>query len=92
MARKSRVTKFGKFETKVAPTLKATVGPDSAPATVRLPVLAANDPVFAFPNKSRCPKCGVTTTECLSVVGPIQYRRCQAPICRHPYKVTGSPI
>lgn len=47
---------------------------------------------YAFPSKSRCPRCGSLTTQRTSTDGGTQYRRCRAPICRHAYRVVGTPI
>jgi hypothetical protein len=84
--------KSGRSRTKAAP--QVTV--DTLPAPAVQPIgdqrIVVKRIEYAFPNKSRCPHCGVTTTECLSVVGAIQYRRCLAPVCRTAYKVSGTPI
>jgi len=86
MAKKSGAKLEGNLRTRVARPLKATI--ESAPAPAPPPPKVE----YAFPNKSRCPRCYQVNTECLSVVGPIQYRRCRQPICRHAYKVTGQAI
>lgn len=49
-------------------------------------------PVYAFPSRARCPRCQGTHTEQRSTAGELQYRRCMAPMCRHAFKVYGSPI
>jgi hypothetical protein len=79
------------LRTRVSRVRKAPV---QSPPTPKPPASKppAKNVEYAFLNKSRCPHCGVTTTECLSVVGAIQYRRCLAPVCRTAYKVSGTPI
>ena len=47
---------------------------------------------YAFPTRSRCPRCGSTHTEAYSTKGPVQYRRCLAPICRHRYSQFGERV
>lgn len=51
--------------------------------------------VWAFPSKSRCPRCGRVDTKAYSVGGVngnIQYRRCLNPVCRHTYKEIGKAV
>ena len=47
---------------------------------------------YAFPSKSRCPRCGVLNTVAYTTRGPIQYRQCQRAVCRRKYSVTGTPV
>ena len=47
---------------------------------------------YAFPSKSRCPRCGVLDTVAYTTRGPIQYRQCQRAVCRRKYSVTGTPV
>jgi hypothetical protein len=47
---------------------------------------------FSFPTVSLCPRCKGSQTRAVSTQGKIQYRVCQAPICRHRYTVTGTPV
>lgn len=49
-------------------------------------------PVFAFPSKSRCPRCQSLNTVRTTDRGRVQYRRCRVPICRRTYKVIGEEI
>ncbi len=53
---------------------------------------ADGEPVYAFPTKSRCPRCNSDDTERTSQAEGTQYRRCRNPVCRTPYKVPGEPI
>jgi len=50
------------------------------------------EPIYAFPTKSRCPRCKQTDTEATSTQGKWQYRRCTRAICRHAYQVEGTKI
>ena len=47
---------------------------------------------FSFGTKSRCPRCGGTSTRATSTQGRIQYRQCMAPICQKRYTVIGKKI
>lgn len=47
---------------------------------------------YAFPSKSRCPRCKSTNTLRKTDRGRVQYRQCQRPICRRRYKEIGWPI
>jgi len=49
-------------------------------------------PVFAFPNRSRCPRCGTIDTMAYASHDGVQLRRCQAPTCLYQYKVVGQEI
>ena len=46
-------------------------------------------PVYAFPTRSRCPRCGSLNTEAYTTQGDIQRRRCRVPVCRRKYHVVG---
>ena len=50
------------------------------------------EPVYSFPTRSRCPRCGAPDTKATSTQGEIQYRECIRPVCRHTFKVQGSRI
>lgn len=47
---------------------------------------------YSFPTVSICPRCGGTQTRAVSTQMNVQYRVCQAPICRHRYTVIGSEV
>ena len=47
---------------------------------------------YAFPTKSRCPRCGGTDTRAVSTQNNRQYRECQTPVCRYKYSITGEKI
>lgn len=47
---------------------------------------------YAFPTKSRCPRCGALDTKATSTQGKIQHRQCQRAICRRRYTVKGEII
>lgn len=49
---------------------------------------------FAFPTKSRCPRCRSLNTRrrTNSPGGSFQYRECKQPICRHRYRVPGTKV
>jgi hypothetical protein len=47
---------------------------------------------YAFPTKSRCPRCCSTQTKATNTKGDTQYRECQMPVCRHRYSVLGKKI
>ena len=47
---------------------------------------------YAFPSKSRCPRCGSTQTVTLSTQKNVQYRKCQMAVCRWTYTVVGGKI
>ena len=49
-------------------------------------------PTYAFPTRSRCPRCESTDTIALSTQDKWQYRKCQVPVCRKRYTVEGKPI
>jgi len=58
-----------------------------------VPVQIAPKPVeYAFPTKSRCPRCGSTNTTRTSAYRDIQYRQCRMPVCRHRFSVKGFPL
>lgn len=78
MARKS---KSGIFTTKVAKPVKLDASPPPAPAVQ-----------FAFPTKSRCPRCRGDRTRCNRTAGQVQYRECLGAVCRHKYKAVGYKI
>ena len=47
---------------------------------------------YAFPTRSRCPRCKGLNTRAYKTVGKYQHRECQAPICRWRYVVTGQKV
>ena len=47
---------------------------------------------WAFPSRSRCPRCKGIQTKATSTQGETQYRKCQAPVCQFRYAVKGEPI
>lgn len=49
-------------------------------------------PIYSFPTRSICPRCGSSQTQAYSTQGQIQYRKCLSPICRHNYSVRGKRI
>lgn len=50
------------------------------------------EPVYAFPSRSRCPRCKSINTVAHGKHGGTQYRVCQQPICRKRYSVAGSAV
>lgn len=44
---------------------------------------------WAFPSRSRCPRCGSIQTKAYRVEGGVQYRECQNAVCRRRYRVDG---
>lgn len=47
---------------------------------------------YSFPTVSKCPRCGGIQTRATSTQGNVQYRKCQAPICRWRYTVIGTKV
>ena len=47
---------------------------------------------YSFPTQVRCPRCGSIQTRSYSTHGKIQYRKCQAPVCRHRFSVRGEAV
>ena len=70
---------------------KAPAIPDLEPAVGDEPIIVV-DAVYAFPTKSRCPKCKRLATRATSTRGEVQLRRCLRPSCRTTYKETGRAI
>ena len=62
---------------------------EETPVPERAP---AKPKVWAFPTKSRCPRCGSVETEATSTQGELQYRRCTVPVCRRTYVVYGTQV
>jgi hypothetical protein len=50
------------------------------------------DPPYAFPSKSRCPRCRSTHTTRTGAAGEKQYRTCMIGRCGWKYTVTGTLI
>lgn len=48
--------------------------------------------VWAFPNRSRCPRCETTDTTAIASHDGVQTRRCERAVCRWIYKVIGTLI
>ncbi len=48
--------------------------------------------VYAFPTKSKCPRCGSVNTRRTGEYGELQYRQCQVTVCRWKYAVHGEPV
>lgn len=74
---------------------KGAAGPRSttAPPGPPPPALeAAKNVQYRFWNKSRCPHCQSIETEAYATVGPVQYRRCRAPVCRRKFTVAGEAV
>lgn len=85
--KKPQVTQFK------APVMAAVAPSDDAiePSIGDEPVVIV-DAVYAFPTKSRCPKCRRLSTRATSTRGEIQLRRCLRPSCGTTYKETGRAI
>ncbi len=47
---------------------------------------------WAFPTRSRCPKCGSLETRATNTKGDTQYRQCQVAACGKKYSVKGKRI
>lgn len=45
---------------------------------------------WAFPTKSRCPRCKSLNTHRITHRDGVQYRECKMAICRHRYTVRGA--
>lgn len=62
----------------------------------RQPPAPSADPLvvvkYDFGHTRRCPRCGGTQSHLNSVRGSMGRRECQAPVCRHSWKVVGRPI
>lgn len=56
------------------------------------PAAAKPGPVWAYPNRSRCPHCGRLNTKAYASHDGVQSRRCEEPDCRWTYKVAGKII
>ncbi len=62
------------------------------PALPPAPEPAGKAEEFAFPTKSRCPRCKSLNTKRRGGSGPTQYRVCEAPVCGHKYSVLGTKV
>ena len=49
------------------------------------------EPVYAFPTKAKCPRCGSANTTRYASRGDTQYRECRVPTCRKHFTVKGTP-
>lgn len=85
MTKKSGTKREVNLTAKVAAPIKATVESPPAPAVV--PKVE-----YAFPSKSRCPRCRGMNTRAYGTTGGVQYRECLSGICRNEYKVLGKVI
>jgi len=56
------------------------------------PKKETGSPVYSYPTKSRCPRCGSLQTDRLWEYEGVQHRRCRAAICRHKYKIHGVKV
>jgi len=56
------------------------------------PDVVAARVVYVFPTRVHCPRCGSLQTRRYSQDGIVQYRQCQAPICRWRFKIIGETI
>ena len=89
---------MAKRKTLVIPFKAPPAIPDLEPVAGDEPVIVV-EKVYAFPTKSRCPKCGRLSTRVHKTdrEAGIQYRSCRMPSCqggkdRGRYKVPGTPI
>ena len=48
--------------------------------------------VYAFPTRSRCPRCRAVDTLATSTQQNVQYRQCQRAVCRYRYAVRGVEV
>lgn len=79
---------------------KKTIKPgDSVEGGVAVPTPAGeatpqilDQPVYSFPTKSRCPRCGSLDTGRRSEHGDTQYRVCRVTVCRKNFAVKGTPL
>ena len=53
---------------------------------------ARSNVAYAFPSKSRCPRCGSLDTYVRSTQGSVQYRACRMAVCRRNYAVSGEVV
>lgn len=70
--------------------------PDLEPTIGDEPVLIVQK-AYAFPSRSRCPKCGSLSTRARKTLDGVQHRACLRPSCRArkdrgAYKVPGTEI
>lgn len=67
-------------------TMEITVeGPPSRPRSIKIVE-------YAFPSKSKCPRCKSLDTVAVSTQKNIQYRLCRVAICRWKYTVLGEKV
>lgn len=64
----------------------------SPPSPAPAPAPLTEEKAYAFPTKSRCPRCRSLNTTRRSQKEATQYRRCQQAVCRHKYTVTGTQV
>lgn len=63
-----------------------------APKPPAAPPAAAGEVSYAFPTKSRCPRCQSLNTKRRGVNGATQYRECCASVCKHKYSIVGEKV
>jgi hypothetical protein len=63
------------------------------PVAPTVPARSEGNPLeYAFPSKSRCPRCLGLNTVSYKTKGAKQYRRCRGAVCRHRYSEEGKPV
>ena len=90
-------TQKTKTEQRVTPDNTSTPSASAEDTTNNSPtpaeeILKKSKEVYAFPTKSRCPRCGSTDTEATSTQDGIQYRKCKRGICNWKYWTRGTKI
>jgi len=49
-------------------------------------------PIYSFPSRSRCPRCGAIETIVTYTQGNVQYRECRRAGCRQGFHVIGKKV
>lgn len=80
-----------RFKPSVSGETAAPVVSEIEPVRFEEPILVV-ETVYAFPTKSRCPKCRTLGTRSTSTQGKTQFRKCRRPSCGTSYKESGTPI
>ena len=78
--------------TKAKRTTKSVKKAEKTEKTKKTKKTRAAEPEYAFPSRSRCPRCQASDTRAVSTQGNVQYRQCIRPICRQRYKVIGKAL
>jgi len=97
-AKKAKIKKaVRKTRSKKAAPVLAEPAPPAPPAEpAPEPPAAPSRAVYAFPSRSRCPRCGSLNTLRVSGGtshgGSLQYRQCQVTVCRRNYTSKGHLI